>query len=101
VTTVPIHWILAGVQRFTVIRVPVLASHADPHDFGDEFKNDPAGHAKAEAHDRARVGTEADAFEHGVPSARVVRMSHESHGIFGSNEADVLREMNAFLGALP
>jgi hypothetical protein len=43
----------------------------------------------------------ADAFEHGVPSARVVRIARASHVIFMSNEADVLREMNAFLGSLP
>ena len=40
------------------------------------------------------------AFETGVPSARVVRIPHASHYIFQSNEADVLREMKAFLGSL-
>lgn len=101
VIPVPILGMLAGVQKYTDIRVPVLAIYADPHDFGDEFKNDPAGLAKAEADDRAKVGAIADAFERGVPSARVVRIPHASHYIFGSNEADVLREMNAFLGGLP
>ena len=41
------------------------------------------------------------AFESGLPSARVVRLPHANHYVFQSNEADVLREMNAFIGALP
>jgi hypothetical protein len=36
-----------------------------------------------------------------VPTARVVRIAHASHFIFSTNEADVLREMDAFLGSLP
>jgi len=42
----------------------------------------------------------AKAFENGVPSARVVRLPHANHYVFLSNEADVLREMNAFLATL-
>jgi non-heme chloroperoxidase len=36
-----------------------------------------------------------------MPSARVVRLRHADHYVFLSNEAEVLREMNAFLGSLP
>jgi hypothetical protein len=36
-----------------------------------------------------------------VPSARVVRLPHANHYVFRSNEADVLREMNAFFASLP
>jgi pimeloyl-ACP methyl ester carboxylesterase len=98
---IAIQGIMAGQRKYTDIRVPVLAVYAFPHDFGDAFKNDPVALAKAEAGDKAYVGPQADAFEHGVPSARVVRIAHASHVIFMSNEADVLREMNAFLGSLP
>jgi hypothetical protein len=31
----------------------------------------------------------------------VVRLPHANHYVFFSNEEDVLREMNAFLGSLP
>ena len=62
---------------------------------------DPAARAAAEAEDLARVGAQAKAFETGVPSARVVRLPHANHYVFRSNEADVLREMNAFLASLP
>jgi hypothetical protein len=55
----------------------------------------------AEARDEANTGAQAKAFESGVPSARVVRLPHANHYVFFSNEADVLREMNAFLGSLP
>jgi hypothetical protein len=54
----------------------------------------------AEARDEADTGAQAKAFESGVPSARVVRLPHANHYVFLSNEADVLREMNAFLGSL-
>jgi len=67
----------AGLQRYTRIPVPILAIFA------------PAG------------GAQADAFEKGVPSAHVVRLPQASHEVFRSNEADVLREMDAFIGGLP
>jgi pimeloyl-ACP methyl ester carboxylesterase len=35
-----------------------------------------------------------------VPGARVVRLTNASHFVFISNEADVLREMNEFIGHL-
>ena len=41
------------------------------------------------------------AFERQVPSAHVVRIPHGTHYVFRSNEADVLREMNAFITVLP
>jgi len=30
----------------------------------------------------------------------VIRLKHASHAVYVSNEADVLREMNSFLGRL-
>ena len=45
--------------------------------------------------------TKATAFEDGLPSARVVLLPNASHFVFQSNAADVIREMNAFLGSLP
>jgi hypothetical protein len=40
------------------------------------------------------------AFERGLPSARVVRIPNADHYVFQSNEAEVLREMNAFIAGL-
>jgi non-heme chloroperoxidase len=93
--------IMAGMQKYTEIRVPILAIYALPHDPGQAFKNNPAARAALEARDLATTGAQATAFETGLPSARVVRLSHANHYVFLSNEADVLREMNAFIASLP
>ncbi len=93
--------IMAGGQKYTNIPVPILAVYAVPHDMGPFMANDPAARAAIEASDEASTGAQAKAFEAGVPSARVVRLAHANHYVFVSNEADVLREMNAFLGSLP
>jgi non-heme chloroperoxidase len=93
--------ILAGMQEYTEIKVPILAIYALPHDLGQQLKDDPTARAAAEARDLETTGAQAKAFETGLPSARVVRLAHANHYVFLSNEADVLREMNAFIGSLP
>lgn len=93
--------IMAGVQKYTNIPVPILAIYALPHDLGPAIGNDPSARAAFEARDEASTGAQAKAFENGIHSARVVRLPHANHYVFRSNEADVLREMNAFLGSLP
>jgi pimeloyl-ACP methyl ester carboxylesterase len=103
---VGIRGIYAGLQKYTAIKGPALAIYAVPHDLndlgdGEALAKNPAAAAKVEADDIARAGTQADAFEKGMPSAHIVRIPHASHMIFMSNEADVLREMNAFIAGLP
>jgi non-heme chloroperoxidase len=97
----PVKAILEGQQRFTDIRGPVLAIYAIPTDLSWRFKNDPAGLAKAEAEEIAKNLPQAKAFERGVPAARVVNIARANHWVFWSTEAEVLREMNAFLRKLP
>jgi hypothetical protein len=102
----PLKGIFQGLQKYTMLNVPVLAVFAVPHALSnlgdpDVLSKDPVAAAAAEADDVKRVGSQADAFERGVPSARVVRIAHASHVIFQTNEQDVLREMNAFLAKLP
>jgi non-heme chloroperoxidase len=92
--------IMTGMQKYTDIRVPVLAIFAVPHATGQPFKDD-AERAAADARDEGTAGAQAKAFESGVPSARIVRIPHANHFVFISNEDDVLREMNAFLDGLP
>jgi hypothetical protein len=72
-----------GQKKYTEIRVPILAIFAVPQ------VPDPHGVEQAQA------------FEAGLPSAHVVRLPNADHYVFRSNEADVLREMNAFLDKLP
>jgi non-heme chloroperoxidase len=93
--------ILMGEQKYTSIKVPVLAICAVPHDLGSRYENDPVARAAAEASDLARTTALANAFQAGVPSAHVVRLAQANHFIFNSNEADVLREINAFTTTLP
>jgi non-heme chloroperoxidase len=94
--------IIAGEQEYTQIKCPVLAIFAVPHNLGPAvFKNDPKVRAALEADDLARMTAIANGFEKGVPSARVVRLPNASHFLFVSNEADVLRDMNAFIASLP
>jgi hypothetical protein len=61
----------------------------------------PTAHSDFEAGMITVIEAQAKAVETGLPSARVVRIPHADHYVFQSNEADVLREMNAFIGGLP
>ena len=94
--------VMAGEQKYTNLRVPILAIFAVPHDQGPyvNANSSPAALAVAEANDMAIAGALATAFEAGVPSAHVVRLAHASHYVFLSNEGDVLREMRTFLTGL-
>lgn len=92
--------IIAGGEKYTDIRGPILAIFAVPHKMNLAF-GDANVKAAIEANDLARVTAQADAFEKDVSSARVVRLPNADHYVFQSNEADVLREMNAFLSSLP
>ena len=65
------------------------------------LKDNPTAQAAMKTSDLATTSAQANAFEAGVPSARVVRLPNADHFVFNSNEADVLREMNAFLSTLP
>jgi non-heme chloroperoxidase len=89
-----------GEQKYTKIPVPVLALVACPHNF-DQANAAPEAKAAMVADDRARCTAQADAFATGVPSAHVVRLPNADHYVFNSNESDVIREMNDFLGKLP
>jgi pimeloyl-ACP methyl ester carboxylesterase len=93
--------IIAGSQKYTKIPVPALAIFALPHDQGPwmEQNSDPAVKAFAVRVD-AMMEDQVNAFESGVPTARIVRLPRANHYVFLSNEADVLREMRAFLATL-
>jgi pimeloyl-ACP methyl ester carboxylesterase len=87
-----------GMDKYTSIPVPVLAIYAVPHDVSRI--SDPKLRAASEARDLISTGRQADAFEKGVPTARVVRWPHAKHNLVKFHEADVIREMNAFLSSL-
>lgn len=89
--------VLSGEQRYTQILVPVLAIYAFPHEFPPFIENDPTA---VKALDTAALAQQK-AFEKGVPSARVLLIPHANHYVFISSQADVLRDMRAFISALP
>ena len=93
--------VFLGRQKYTEIKSPVLAFFADPEDLGPFLDNDPAALSDFDDDDIAVTEPLVQAFEMGVPSARVIRLAHANHFVFLSNEADVLREMRAFLKGLP
>jgi pimeloyl-ACP methyl ester carboxylesterase len=93
--------IVSGEHKYTVIKVPSLAFFAVPHDLSRVFAGDPALHAAVAAADLERQTRLANAFEAGIPLAKVIRLPNADHYIFRSNEAEVLRAMNDFLGKLP
>jgi non-heme chloroperoxidase len=91
--------IFSGNESFPTIHAPALVIFAEPHDFGPTDHS--ASRAALEARDLRITEYQAKAFETQVPGAHVVRIPHASHYVFRSNEEDVLREINAFLAALP
>lgn len=90
-----------GEEKFGGVKCPVLAIYADPHSFGERYKNNPEGLKAAQAKDQAETSAQADAFQKGNPQATVLRIDNADHFIFRSNESEVLRAMNAFIASLP
>ena len=86
-------------QKYTKITTPCLAIFAVPHD--EAVPTDPTHQAAAAAFELKRSTDMSNAFAVGVPSAKVIRLPNADHYIFRSNEAEVLRAMNDFLGKLP
>lgn len=89
-----------GVQKFSGVTCPVLAIFAVPHNLGPQPGMDAAARATAAAEELATTSAQVNAFELGNPGATVVRLPNADHFVFRSNEADVLREMKAFLARL-
>lgn len=92
--------IIAGEQKYTDIRLPVLAFFANPRNPPPYAYNTPAERAAFEAFQTAAIEAQAKAFEKGVPSARVVRVADANHYVFLSNEPEVLGEMRSFVAGL-
>jgi non-heme chloroperoxidase len=89
-----------GAQRYTNIRVPVLAIYAVPRRIPPDASHDAKTKAEFHRADSAAM-VQIEAFQRGVPHARIVRIPNADHMVYISNEADVIREMRAFIDALP
>jgi hypothetical protein len=91
--------IISGQRKYTVVHGPVLAIFASPPEEPRGAENDPAMRAMIAEVDSA-TALQVGAFARAVPQARVIRLPRASHFVFRSNEADVLREMRAFIDGL-
>jgi pimeloyl-ACP methyl ester carboxylesterase len=96
--------IMMSDKRYTDIPVPAQVIFAIPPvpESWISRSTDPAVRAAASAYFTridALAEKQAKALEDGIHTARVVRL-RGAHTIFLSNEADVLREMGAFLAGL-
>ena len=95
----PADAIFAGQQKYISVRVPTLAIFAAPHDFGPLSKQKEI-RALRDA-DLERVTQQSRAFQAAIPAAKVVLIPNADHFIFFSNEAEVLRDIDDFVAALP
>lgn len=89
--------ILGGAHKYTNIKAPVLAFFALPHAMPENAS--AATKAFVQANDML-TAVHAKAFEAGVQGSHVVRLANSDHYVYRSNEAEVIREMNAFMDAL-
>jgi len=100
----PFAAIIAGQEKFTSIRAPVLAIMAVPHARPPAPPNADAEWrskiASWEAWDTAFGSAQVAAVKQDSPGARVVVLPHASHVIYKSNEAEVLRSMDEFISGL-
>jgi non-heme chloroperoxidase len=76
--------VLDGEQRYTNFELPVLTIFNVPH--SPVFLR--------------TMESQAAAFNAQIPHVKVVRIPQADHYLFQSNEADVLREINVFIGGL-
>jgi hypothetical protein len=89
--------------------VPALALYPAPRNWNEMMPGaprltDPQQQAAAERVVAKAAATRRymeDAFRTGVKSSRVVEIPGASHYVFRSSEAEVLREVRAFLKSLP
>ncbi|MDR3750422.1 MAG: alpha/beta hydrolase [Terracidiphilus sp.] len=77
--------LLDGQEKFTEIRLPVLAIFNVPH--SPVF--------------RRTMEDQAKAFAAEVPQAHIVRIENADHYLFQSKEADVVRKINEWVTSLP
>jgi len=86
--------IFTSMRKYSGVKAPALAIFASPHACPGN-----CGSPQVKAQE-ASVAAQADAFEAGTPSARVVRLANANHYVFFSNTDDVIRDMNAFMDGL-
>ena len=97
--------LMTGTKKYTAIPVPTLVIFANPHSQGiwvDE-NTDPSMQIAAKAYStalEALTERQEKSVEDGVPTAQVITLPGANHYVFLSNEAEVLKDIDAFLVSL-
>ena len=97
--------LISGGQKYTKIPVPSLFIFANPHSLGTwvESSADASVRSDAKAYSttlEAMTERQQKSIETGVPTAHIITIPNANHFVFLSNEADVLKEVRAFLSSL-
>lgn len=91
----PYEAIVDGERKYGAVKCPVLYFFAAPHDVASRPK-DPKVRAEAEANDLKMVDTQIAAIKAANPKAKIVKIAGANHFIYRSNEAEVIKEIEAF-----
>lgn len=86
--------------------MPALFIFANPHTIVAwvEHSTDPSARSTAKAYSKgleSLTTKQENAVKSGLPKAHVVTLPNANHYVYLSNEADVLRELRAFIAGLP
>jgi non-heme chloroperoxidase len=93
-------------SKYTEIPAPALFIFANPHGLGTwvDQNADSSVRTAARAYSTAlatMTDRQENAMEAGVPTGHVITIPGAHHFVFLSNQADVLRDVRAFLSTLP
>jgi non-heme chloroperoxidase len=97
--------LMTGTKKYTAIPVPALVIFANPHSQGTwvDENTDPSVQTAAKAYStalEALTERQEKSVKNGVPTAHVITLPGANHYVFLSKEAEVLREIGAFLVSL-
>lgn len=98
--------IITGKKKYSAIPVPALVIFANPHSQGTwvDENTDPSVRTAAKAYStalEALTEKQENSVQNGVPSAHVITLRGANHYVFLSNEAEVLKDIHAFLASQP
>jgi non-heme chloroperoxidase len=97
--------LITGAKKYTAIPAPALIIFANPHSQGawvDE-NTDPAVRNAARAYSaalEALTARQESSVKNGVPAAKLITLRGANHYVFFSNEAEVLKDIDAFIASI-
>jgi len=86
--------IVADTLKYTGVKSPFVVIYASPHQCQPNCAVNPDSYEAAFPSQIAAVAAE-------YPNAHIIRLPEANHYVFRSNQADVLREIDAFMAGLP